>query len=119
MAGNITERANSEVVVPGQLALSPSWREIWKKMAIDENALEPADYRAICRETYRQVKELKNNWCTGQGAQRNVLLHLPPSRCAYSFYFYDDWIVVESCEFDPHSQEITIYLYVFLKNSFL
>jgi len=34
-----------------QVALSPPWQETWKKRAIDDNALETADYRAICRET--------------------------------------------------------------------
>jgi len=100
-----------------QVALSPSWREIWKKMAIDKNALEPAYYRAICRESYRQAKELNNNWCTGQYVPRNTLLHLPPSRFAYRSYFYDDWIVVASSGYDHHSREIMTYLYFFMKNS--
>jgi len=108
-----------------QLALSPSWREIWKKMAIDANALEPTDYRAICRDTFRQVKELNNNWCTGQFVTRNTLLHLLPSDFAYSFHFYDDWIAVHTTDFnqdsdsdtDYNSRMMTTYLQYFMKNS--
>jgi hypothetical protein len=100
-----------------QIALSPSWQETWKRRASDDDALETADYRAICRETYQYVKELKSNWCTGQAVQRNILLNLPPSHRACRFYFYDDWIVVETWDFDPHSREGTTYLNFFMKNS--
>jgi hypothetical protein len=99
-----------------QVALSPSWREIWKKRAIDENALEAADYRAICRETYQKVKELDNNWCTGQFVPRNTLLHLLPSDFAYSFHFCDDGIVVDT-DSDSNSNAMTTYLQYFTTKS--
>jgi hypothetical protein len=103
-----------------QVALSPSWREIWKKMTIDENALEAADYRAICRETHLKVKELNNNWCTGQFVTRNTLLHLPPSRFTRRFHFYDDWIVVRTIgsdsDSDSDSDRTTSYLHYFRSN---
>jgi len=65
-------------------------------MAIDENALEPSDYRAICRQTYQYVNELDSNWCTGQVARRNVLLPFG----GYDVHFCDDWIVAHCVDFD-------------------
>jgi F-box-like len=96
-----------------QVALSPPWREIWKKMAIDENALEPSDYRAICRQTYQYVKELNSNWCTGQFAQRNVLLPFG----GYDVHFCDDWIVAHWKEFDFYFKRRMSSLYFLEKNS--
>jgi F-box-like len=44
---------------------SPQWRQVWRNFVPDENELQTARYRSLCRTIMQQLKPVDRNWRTG------------------------------------------------------
>ena len=89
-----------------EMTTSPRWREVWKKIEIDEKKLRSADYKDIYRAMHLYLKELDNNWRTGKCKEVNV----PIKEGSCFADARDDWVAFLEHIPNPMHNELVLWL---------